>query len=272
MTEQHTIKNPWDKLKAYTDARIALGRSGTSIPTKHWLEFQLAHAQSQDAVHAPLNVDSLKKNLLADTQINLDVLSLHSQAIDRPTYLQRPDLGRRLDESSRTYLKQNKTVIKKSADLLIVIADGLSSLAIEKNTQAFLRALLPRLRATGDWQIAPLCIVEQGRVAIGDQVGEILNAKTVLVLIGERPGLSSPDSLGLYLTWAPKVGLTDAYRNCISNIREAGMNYETAATKTCYLLQESRRLKLSGVNLKENAEPVLAHKENHLGNFLTEQL
>lgn len=271
MSDKHVVDNPWLALRTYTDARIALGRAGTSIPTQHWLAFQLAHARAQDAVHAPLDIEGLSALIRQDNQINLDVMPLHSQAQNRPTYLQRPDLGRRLNIASVDYLQAYKRHQPSSSDLAIVIADGLSALAVEKNTIPFLHGLLSRLRGAGGWTIEPLSIVQQGRVAIGDEVGEQLNARAVLVLVGERPGLSSPDSLGLYLTWGPKVGLRDARRNCISNVREGGMDYDTAANKAFYLLQESRRLRLSGVNLKEDANPTIEHEGNHpLGNFLLE--
>lgn len=268
MSKEPVIENPWASLRAYTDARIALGRAGTSIPTHHWLSFQLAHAKAQDAVHAPLNVEGLSTALEEDEDIDLTVFALHSQAQNRSTYLQRPDLGRRLNAQSLECLQEYKGPQQKASDLAIVIADGLSSLAIEKNAQVFIRRLLLRLKSEGDWIVEPLCIVEQGRVAIGDEIGKALNARAVLVLIGERPGLSSPDSMGLYLTWGPQVGLNDAKRNCISNIREAGMDYDSAVNKALFLLKESKRLQLSGVKLKEDADPVLEHKANGLGNFL----
>jgi len=264
------IENPWHKLSEFTDARIGLGRAGVSVPTRHLLEFQLAHAKAQDAVHLALNIHGLSDTLknaqaaqsLLNNQLPQDVppFNLHSQAVDRPTYLQRPDLGRRLDEASVNQLKAFKSNhqqsdIEDSFDLAIVVADGLSSVAIEDNCMPFLNAVTLAMKELGEpWKLAPITIVEQGRVAIGDEVGELLNANAALVMIGERPGLSSPDSMGLYLTWAPKVGTLDSSRNCISNVRPAGLNYDAAARKLIYLLSESRRRKLTGVGLKERSE------------------
>ena len=270
MNKSNLIENPWSKLRSFTDARIALGRAGTSIPTHHWLEFQLAHAQAQDAVHSQLDSDGFAQQMTQQLEI-ADPLLLHSQAQDRAEYLQRPDFGRQLDASSINAVTQYMRQQQSINDLAIVIADGLSCKAIEENAIPFLAKLLPELPQ--EWRLAPLCLVEQGRVAIGDHIGELLNAKVVLVLIGERPGLSSPDSLGLYLTWAPEVGLTDASRNCISNVRPAGLSYTDAVTKSLYLLYEARRLQLSGVNLKEDAAPeVLEGEESsdslNAGSFL----
>jgi ethanolamine ammonia-lyase small subunit len=239
------VENPWGALRRFTDARIALGRAGVSQPTEAQLAFQLAHARARDAVHAALDVVRLASALEAG--LGLPSMRLHSAAADRHVYLQRPDLGRRLDAASRAALTMG------DHDLAIVVADGLSALAIEQNALPFLQALLPRLAQDG-WSLAPLCIVEQGRVAVGDEVGEALGARAVLVLIGERPGLSSPDSMGLYFTWAPRVGLTDESRNCISNVRPAGMGYADAAARLHYLLAEARRRGLSGVQLKDESD------------------
>jgi len=239
--------NPWQSLRRFTAARIALGRSGVSQPTAPQLEFQLAHARARDAVHLALEHAALGDALQASS--GLPCLSLHSAAASRDIYLQRPDLGRRLDEASRQALLERE---RDAAvyDLAFVIADGLSALAIEQNALPFLKVLMARLAAES-WSLAPLSIVRQGRVAVGDEVGELLGARAVVVLVGERPGLSSPDSMGLYLTWAPKTGLTDAARNCISNVRPAGLTYNDAAFKLHYLLSESRQRQLSGVALKD---------------------
>ncbi|TVV44887.1 ethanolamine ammonia-lyase subunit EutC [Thalassolituus sp. C2-1] len=253
------IDNPWRRLRQFTAARIGLGRSGVSLPTKEMLEFQLAHAQARDAVHTPLDFPALTQQLetLAEQYPLLSdepPLKLHSEAVDRMTYLQRPDLGRRLDEASRVLLQQEQQTPEQPFDLALVIADGLSATAIAHNAVPFIQALCEELQADKQpWKLAPITLVEQGRVAVGDDAGELLNAKTVLVLIGERPGLSSPDSLGLYLTWAPVRGLTDARRNCISNVRPEGLNFSEAAHKAGYLLRESRRLQLSGVQLKDRS-------------------
>lgn len=249
--------NPWRQLRQFTAARIGLGRAGVSTPTRESLEFQLAHAQARDAVHTELDVESLQQQLIqlqqAFPQINLQPpLVLHSRAIDRVTYLQRPDYGRQLDETSFTSLKPYYS--KPPYDLALVIADGLSATAIHQNVVPFITCLLPILiDGIENFSLAPILLVKQGRVAIGDDIGEALNAKAVLMLIGERPGLSSPDSLGLYMTWSPKRGLTDDRRNCISNVRQAGLSYANAAHKCLYLLSEARRLQCSGVAIKDRS-------------------
>jgi ethanolamine ammonia-lyase small subunit len=227
-------------LRDYTMARVDLGRAGTSMPTRELLEFQLAHAKARDAVHLSLAVNSLVLELK-----NIPSITLTSAARDRGEYLKRPDLGRRLSDDSREQLG----AVRGDYDAAFVIADGLSALAVHRHAVPLLELLLRDL----DWRIAPVAIVEQGRVAIGDEIGESLGARMVVVFIGERPGLSSPDSLGAYLTWQPRRGRTDAERNCVSNIRAEGLSYAAAAHKLLFLMNESRRLKLSGVRLKENA-------------------
>lgn len=268
--DSNIIENPWALLKDYTDARIGLGRSGVSIPTSHSLAFQLAHAQAQDAVHLPLDVENIVEQLfINDINKETSPILLHSQAINRTTYLQRPDLGRRLDKNSSEILKKVKANDNTFYDLSIVIVDGLSSLAIKENAINFIKKLMIALKEDKQkWNLSPFSIVQQGRVAVGDEVGELLKAKISIVLIGERPGLSSPDSLGLYLTWNPKVGLSDASRNCISNIRSEGLSYEEAVKKTMYLLKESRRLGLSGVNLKDRTINDVIENSINEENFL----
>src|SRR5262245_1431358 len=192
-----TVANPWQGLRRLTQARIGLGRAGTSLPTERHLEFQLAHARARDAVHHALAVEPLRTAL---AQRGLEVITLHSAAGDRLIYLQRPDQGRRLERDSRAALEARARRSKEKFDAAFVVADGLSALAIEENAVPFLDAML---RLLSDWRIAPIVIVEQGRVAVGDEVGEILGATQVAILIGERPGLSSPDSMGVYLTYAP---------------------------------------------------------------------
>jgi ethanolamine ammonia-lyase small subunit len=241
-------EDPWHILRQWTDARIALGRSGSSLLTKVQLDFQWAQARARDAVHHPLAVVSLKaelENLLPDVHL------LQSAAKDRRTYLQRPDLGRLLSEDSRQHLASQKP-LKDSPDLVLVIADGLSALAIERQALRFLGVLLPALKEHG-LKLAPICIVEQGRVAIGDDIGEILGAKMVAVLIGERPGLSSPDSMGIYLSWQPRVGMQDSARNCLSNIRAQGMSDEVAVKRLMFLITEAMRRNLTGVALKDES-------------------
>ncbi|WP_180124776.1 ethanolamine ammonia-lyase subunit EutC [Rhodoferax sp. BLA1] len=251
--------NPWAALRQFTDARIALGRAGVSLPTTAHLDFQLAHAQARDAVHLALDTSTLAQTLdaalpnpVAPCQV------LHSAATDRQHYLQRPDLGRRLDAASRESLTAlplpaSVSPAERPYDLAVVVVDGLSALAISQNAAPFLTQLFERL-VPQQLTIAPVCLVEQGRVAIGDEVAELLGAQAVLVLIGERPGLSSPDSMGLYLTWQPLVGLTDASRNCISNVRPAGLSYAEAVHKLVYLLTQARHRQLSGVDLKDETD------------------
>jgi ethanolamine ammonia-lyase small subunit len=246
------IDNPWHALRRFTAARIALGRAGVSLPTAPQLAFQLAHAQARDAVHLALDTDRLQQQLIdADLHGARECRVLDSAAVDRLTYLQRPDLGRRLSDVSRAALAsavQGGPVF----DLAFVIADGLSALAISKNAAPFLAVLQQRI-APRNWKTAPPTIVRQGRVAVGDEVGSLLRAKLVVVLIGERPGLSSPDSMGLYLSWMPRVGMSDAERNCISNVRPEGMRYDEAAYKLDYLLAEAFKRQLTGVALKDES-------------------
>ncbi len=245
---------PWSTLKRFTDARIALGRAGHSLPTAAHLDFQLAHAQARDAVHLPFDAAGLALEL---ERAGLPTLRLHSAAADRNTYLQRPDLGRRLSAPSRQALGQHMDQARPLVpyDLAVVVADGLSALAVHQNAVPFIAALRERLAldAQAPWHLAPVALVEQGRVAAGDEVGQALGAGAVVVLIGERPGLSSPDSMGIYLSWAPQVGLTDAQRNCISNVRPAGLGVEAAAEKLHYLLRRARSLGLTGVALKDDS-------------------
>ncbi len=241
----------WTGLRRFTTARIGLGHSGISQPTAAQLAFQLAHARARDAVHEALDTPTLLPALEAAWPASSAPLLLHSAAADRHVYLQRPDLGRRLDAPSRELLSRQRAVAGEAAcDLAVVVADGLSALAVTQNAALLLHALRTRLDASA-WTLAPLVVVEQGRVAIGDEIGELLGARMVVVLIGERPGLSSPDSMGLYITWAPRVGLTDERRNCISNVRPAGMSLDEASGKLLWLLGEARRRQLTGVQLKD---------------------
>jgi len=249
---ENVTANPWEALRRFTAARIALGRSGVSLPTAPQLDFQLAHAQARDAVHLPLDVAALKdqlqqRGLCAAAQ----VLDVQSAAADRLVYLQRPDFGRRLSETSRQQLLDRfGTGPQRRFDLGFVIADGLSALAIVRNAAPFLAEVMQRIAPEG-WSMAPPVIVQQGRVAVADEIGELLGVKLVVILIGERPGLSSPDSMGLYLTWMPARGLTDASRNCISNVRPEGLPYPEAAYKLHYLMAQAHQRGLSGVALKD---------------------
>lgn len=230
------------KLRSFTPARVGLGRTGVSQQTRDLLDFQLAHARARDAVHARLNAAAFAVELAAST--SLPVLRVHSAAGDRSTYLQRPDLGRRLNQASRASLPAG------DYDLALVVADGLSAIAVERHVCPLLKELLPQLEG---WRLAPLVVVELGRVAVADEIGDALGARMSVVFIGERPGLSSPDSLGAYITWAPCPGRTDAERNCISNIRGEGLSYAQAAAQLSYYLTEARTRQLTGIGLKEAA-------------------
>ena len=260
-------QNPWLNLRNLTPARIALGRTGTSLPTQAQLDFQYAHAQARDAVHLAFDHQGIRAQL---AERGRESLLLHSAAIDRHSYLQRPDLGRRLDEASAQILDDYAAAHPGGVDLAIVVADGLSALAVHRHTLPFLARLEEQIAADG-WSVSPVILVEQGRVAVADEVAQRLGAKMSVILIGERPGLSSPDSLGLYFTYNPKVGLTDAYRNCISNVRLEGLSYGMAAHRLVYLMREACRRQLSGVNLKDEAQVQTLDSENTAdmkGNFL----
>ena len=243
-------RDPWTQLRRHTAARIALGRSGGSLPTYAQLGFVLDHALARDAVHAPFDADALAAELSA---LHPSPLVLGSAARDRLTYLQRPDLGRKLSDHAVVRLSAHDA--KSSPDLVIIISDGLSALAAHRQAGPLLGALLPRLRTAG-FALAPLCIVKHGRVALMDEIGSLLHAQLALMLIGERPGLGTPDSLGAYLVFAPQADRTNADRNCVSNIRTAGLPPAAAAEKIAALLIAARALKLSGVALKES-EPTL---------------
>ena len=232
------------KLGAYTSARVALAQTGVSVGTTAQLEFQLDHALARDAVHARLNVAGI---LAGVERLGLQSVALRS-AVDagpgeRQTYLRRPDLGRQLGTSSAEALQHNSLL----TDLVFVIADGLSALAVERHAVPLLTAILSVIDS--GWNIGPVCVVSQGRVAVGDEIGERLGARAVVMLIGERPGLSAPDSLGVYLTWEPQMGRTDAERNCISNVREEGLGYSEAARQIVGILEAARRMQATGVAL-----------------------
>ncbi|HTA46011.1 MAG TPA: ethanolamine ammonia-lyase subunit EutC [Bryobacteraceae bacterium] len=232
-------------LRSFTPARVALGRTGHSVPTAELLRFQLDHARARDAVFQELDPASL----------GVSHLVLRSRAPDRSTYLRRPDLGRSLSEESKPLLRRG------DYDAAIVIADGLSATAVHHHAVPLLHELTLLLQAEG-WRLAPLTVVLQGRVAVGDEIGALLDARLVVVLIGERPGLTSPDSLGAYLTWDPRPGRTDAERNCISNVRSEGMAYEVAAGKIHFLMREARLRRLSGVALKDDTPAAIGNDRN----------
>ena len=247
------LVDPWLALKASTRARIGLNRCGDSLPTTDQLQFQLAHAKARDAVHGAVDFDSLAASLAPRT-----TLRVHSAARTRAEYLGRPDLGRRLSAESHETLLAHAGAY----DIAFVIADGLSSAAIESHAASVLNACFERLQHL---TCSPVALVEQGRVAIGDEIGDLLGAELVVVLIGERPGLSTPDSLGIYVTWNPAPGRRDSERNCISNVHANGLTYQDAAHKVASLIFGARELKLTGVQLTEGTlEKVAVENEGGL--------
>ena len=229
------------KLGDYTSARVGLGIAGDSLPTKALLDFRLAHARARDAVYFPFDVGGFSDEL---RHLNHTPLTLHSAAANREEYLRRPDLGRRLNTESE------KAIAKSYFQTALIVADGLSPLAVHRHAAPLIQAIAPSNKS-------PIWLVQQGRVAIGDHIGELLKADLSIVIIGERPGLSTRDSLGIYVTWAPRVGRTDAERNCISNIHSDGLSYAEAAHKLAFLTAEARKRKLTGVALKEIAGKLL---------------
>lgn len=241
----------WAGFRATTPARIGLGHVGGSLPTTAHLAFQLAHARARDAVHRALDVPGVLTDL---ERAGIESLPVHSAAADRLEYLQRPDLGRRLSPETRAGLARFRGARTSHPDVVFVVADGLSAAAPQRHAVPVLASLIPRLKQDG-WRIAPVIVAEQGRVALGDEIGDLLGGRLVVVLIGERPGLSSPDSLGVYLTWEPRPGRTDADRNCISNVRPDGLGYALAAERLTWLMIEARRRKLTGVGLKYEGLP-----------------
>jgi ethanolamine ammonia-lyase small subunit len=241
-----TSDGPWTVLRRFTDARIGLGRAGSALPIREVLRFAMAHAQARDAVTRPLDWAPIEEALAA---LKLKTVRIESAAGDRDTYLRRPDLGRRLSPEARGCLA---AVAGPSPDLLILVADGLSSTGVSANAAAVIAAFLPLARKSG-WSLGPILLADQARVALGDDAGELLGAPAVLVLIGERPGLSSPDSLGAYMTWGPRAGRKDGERNCISNIRRGGLSAEEAAFRAHWLLREAFRRQITGVHLKDES-------------------
>lgn len=252
MSEDITAKpdsvtnDPWSALRNATSARIALGRAGGSLPTHEWLDFKSAHAAARDAVHIEFDAEQLAGQIAA---LGIQAFIVDSAAGDRAEFLQRPDRGRRLAAPSQQLL-EGFVAPPERLDLAIVVSDGLSALAVQTQAAPLLAALLPLLRGDG-WRVAPIVVARFGRVALEDQVGALLGAQLALMLLGERPGLGSPDSLGAYLVYDPKPGNTDAQRNCVSNIRPEGLPIPAAAETIRYLLNESRRRQLSGVQLKD---------------------
>ena len=254
-------KNSWEQLKQFTDARIALGRTGGSLPTRPLLEFQLAHAQAKDAVLKPLDLEMLSQQL---QQQQITFVQVSSCALDKDTYLKRPDLGRELSEASRQMLKMMQSETgQQPFDVLIVAGDGLSARAIEDNAVSLIAKLQAACVQQG-WMVAPVVIATGSRVALGDEIAQILEAKMLVMLIGERPGLSSPDSMGIYYTWHAQKGCHDAMRNCISNVRPAGLDEVTAVQRLMALMRKSEQLQLSGVDLKDEHEMVIEQGQAQL--------
>jgi len=246
--------NPWETLRQFTAARIALGRTGSSLPTAELLKFGLAHAQARDAVHLPFASEELEIPL---QQLGLSTLTVTSAAADRATYLCRPDLGRKLSTGSRDMLSHHGD---KPADVMLVVADGLSSKAVHRQAVPLIAALLPYLHLL-DLTLGPVVLAHQSRVALGDDIAEVMQAKAVVMLIGERPGLSSPDSLGIYMTWGPHIQRLESERNCISNVRPEGLDYPQAAFKLAWLLEQAFQRQLSGVNLKDESDNPALHNK-----------
>ena len=242
--------DPWADLRRHTPARIALGRAGNSLPTAELLRFAAAHAQARDAVHIALDTIALARDLARDlAPFGLAPLTVRSRAPDREAYLRRPDWGRRLDPADAERLQ---ALAHGPVDLALVLGDGLSALALQQHAAPLLAVLLPLLAPS--LSLAPLVIATQARVALADEIGALLQASLVLIVLGERPGLSAPDSLGAYLTHAPRLGCSDAQRNCVSNIRPAGLPPALAARRLAWLLQEALRRQVSGVALKDDSD------------------
>lgn len=237
----------WSDLRRLTSARIALGRSGGSLPTRERLDFQLAHARARDAVLSPFDAEEFEGRLAG---MGEKPLVVRTAARNRAEFLGRPDLGRQLAAESRRLLAEIGSRLP-AFDLVIVVSDGLSTRAVTKQCEPLLRALLPLVRGSG-WSLAPLIVAHQGRVALQDEIGTLLKATVSLMLLGERPGLGSADSLGAYFTYQPRPCRTDAERNCISNIREGGLTIAAAAAKLHYLIGRSFQLRVSGVGLKDD--------------------
>lgn len=240
------MNDPWITLRDFTQARIAQGRVGCGLPTKALLDFQLAHASARDAVQQVWDVASFAGDV---EKLGLEQLILETQVISREQYLQRPDIGRRLAQSSRELLASRAG---ETVDLALIVCNGLSSTAVDEHGLALLQTVVAAYAELG-LRIAPICLVANGRVALADEIGAMLNARLAVIIVGERPGLSAADSLGMYLTYAPKPGNTDAERNCISNIRPpAGLSFKAAAIKLAYLSEQALRCGFSGVALKDD--------------------
>jgi ethanolamine ammonia-lyase small subunit len=233
-------------LRHLTPARVGLGRAGASLPTQALLEFTLDHARARDAVYAELDISTIAVGLDA---LGLQTLQVSSCAQSRKDYLRRPDLGRKLDAASQDLLASGQ---HGSCDLAVVIGDGLSPSAVNAHAVELVRSLVPRLES-GGITLGPVVVASGARVALGDEIGALLGARMAAMLIGERPGLSAPHSLGAYLTFAPKAGCTDAMRNCVSNIHASGLSYDEAAFKIAWLVREGLARGVTGVALKDES-------------------
>ena len=240
-------QDAWAYLKNYTTARLALGRTGNSLPLKEVMELKLAHALAKEAVYAKLEIDELNKSL---SVFDLPIIALQTRAINRISFLQTPEAGKRLNENSVKIVHHLAKL--NTYDIAIIIADGLSATAIHQQLKGVLEYLIPLLQKQ-QLSIAPICLVQEARVAIGDEIGALFNATLSIVFIGERPGLSVSNSMGVYITYNPTIGLTDEKRNCISNIHDAGLFSENAAQKIMYLLMAALQLRHSGTMLKDNS-------------------
>lgn len=235
------------RMQELTPARVGLGRAGNALPTREVLRFAMDHAKARDAVHCALDVEALRQALPGRPE---PALCVHSRAESREQYLLRPDLGRRLRAADAAMLQAHAGA---GSDLCIVLADGLSALALQSHAPALLSALLPLLPP--EWKLSPLVLAQQARVALGDEIAVCLGAKMVALLVGERPGLSAPDSLGIYLTWQPAIGTLDSARNCISNVRPQGLPVQDAAARLAWLLRQMSLQELSGIALKDESQP-----------------
>jgi ethanolamine ammonia-lyase small subunit len=249
--QEPALPDVWARFRAATRARVGLPRSGDALPTADLLPLQAAHARAREAVHRVVDFDALASGIVGP------VRRVHSAAVDRASYLCRPDLGRRLDPSSRALLAADHAA--SAWDAVLVIGDGLSSAAIADHALATLRACLARLQG---WRLAPIILAEQARVALADDIGGLLNAEMSVILIGERPGLTVSNSLGLYLTWQPRPGRVDAERNCISNVHADGLSYDQAADKLTWLMRQAKRLQQTGFALKDDSESIRAIEEH----------
>lgn len=246
MDNETIIKSPVNLLRQLTAARVAIGRCGSSLPSGELLDFNLCHARARDAVHIPLDFEKTASDI--SSSAGVDVVILESMASTREEYLRRPDLGRRLSGDSLKRLDPGE----ERYDISLSVADGLSSMAIERNAAFFLSKLVPALRC--EYTLAPVTLIRHGRVAVADEVARAFRSEMAVIFIGERPGLKSPDSMGIYMTYSPEPGMTDERRNCISNIRAGGMSHDAGVSKLLYLVHESMRRKISGVDLKDEQD------------------